>query len=87
MDLQTASNQVGEHFQMLMNKFVEGKKNLPSWGAAVDTAVAGYVKAMEHWVIGNLVWSFKTPRYFGPQHDQVKRTRIVTLYPISYEDA
>lgn len=87
VDLQTASDQVGERFQILMNKFVEGKEKIPSWGPAVDASVAAYVQAMEHWVIGNLVWSFKTPRYFGSQHDQVKRTRVVSLRPRSYEDA
>ncbi|KAI0696796.1 isoprenoid synthase domain-containing protein [Cytidiella melzeri] len=81
VDLQTASDIVGEHFRKLLERFTENKHLLPSWGLAVDAAVAAYVKAMEHWVIGNLVWSFETTRYFGPHYAEVKRTRVVNLRP------
>ena len=86
VDLQTASDMVGEHFKRLMDRFVEGKGKLPSWGMEVDAAVAAYVRAMEHWVVGNLEWSFETQRYFGPQHQEVKRTRVVVLKPLEFED-
>lgn len=79
VDLQTAADFVGYHFRTLMDKFTEGKKNLPSWGLEVDTGVQAYIQAMEHWIIGNLDWSFETKRYFGSQHDEVKRTLLVTL--------
>ena len=81
VDLQAASDLVGQHFKHLMDKFTEGKRKLPSWDLDVDTAVAAYVKAMEHWIIGNLDWSFETQRYFGPQHAEVKRSLMVTLRP------
>ncbi|GBE88250.1 Linoleate 10R-lipoxygenase COP4 [Sparassis crispa] len=81
VDLQTASDEVGDHFKKLIDRFVATKQQLPSWGAMIDTAVADYVKAMEHWVIGNLIWSFSTQRYFGVEHDTIKRTLLVTLRP------
>ena len=81
VDLQSASDLVGQHFKYLMGKFIEGKKNLPSWGLEVDTAVGAYVQAMEHWVIGNLDWSFETQRYFGAQNAEIKRTLIVNFLP------
>lgn len=86
IDLQTASDLIGVQFRTLMKKFTEGKAKLPSWGLEVDAAVAAYVKAMEHWIIGNLDWSFKTQRYFGPQHADIKRTLMVTLRPRRFED-
>ena len=66
--VQTASDRVGEHFKILMDRFVRGKKGLPSWGLPLDSAIAAYIAAMEHWVVGNLEWSFETQRYFGPMH-------------------
>ena len=37
--------------------------------------------AMEHWVIGNLEWSFETNRYFGAEHARVKESLVVVLLP------
>lgn len=85
IDLQTASDLVGDHFAELMRCFLEGKRALPSWGLATDTAVAAYVKALEHWVKGNLVWSFETQRYFGPKHEEIKKTLLVVLRAPSFD--
>lgn len=81
ISLQEASDLIGAHFAALMNRFVEVKKQLPSFGAALDDAVAKYVVAMEHWVIGNLEWSFESQRYFGAEHTRVKETLVVVLSP------
>jgi len=81
VDLQTASDLVGEHFQTLMDRFLSVKNQLPSWGPSVDAIVTRYLKSMEHWIIGNLEWSFETQRYFGPLHAEIKTTRVVTLRP------
>lgn len=86
VDLQAASDRVGAHFRQLMARFMDGKKHLPSWGLEVDIAVTAYVRAMEHWIVGNLDWSFETQRYFGPQHAEVKRTRKVMLSPPELEE-
>lgn len=79
-DLQTASDMVGEHFQKLMDQFIMLQGQLPSWSPEVDAAVTDYITAMQHWVIGNLEWSFKTQRYFGKEHARIKDTRVVTLW-------
>ena len=81
IDLQTAVDLVGDHFKVLMARFVEAKTRLPSWGAATDETARKYVKAMEHWVTGNLEWSFETQRYFGPLHAEIKKTRTIFLRP------
>ncbi|KZT73096.1 terpenoid synthase [Daedalea quercina L-15889] len=85
VDLQTAVDLVGQHFKTLMDRFMEVKSRLPSWGSAVDQTVQMYVEAMEHWVSGNLEWSFETQRYFGPLHGEIKRTRIVPIRPHEVE--
>ncbi|THH27414.1 hypothetical protein EUX98_g6777 [Antrodiella citrinella] len=80
LDLQGAADYVGVHFKVLMDQFLEDKKRLPSWGAEMDARVAQFVMASESWVVGNLNWSFETPRYFGSQRQKVKDTMVVTLY-------
>ena len=82
IDLQAASDYVGAHFTALMDTFLRAKASLRSFGsAALDDGVARYVAAMEHWVIGNLDWSFTSPRYFGAAVQQVKESLVVVLSP------
>ena len=81
LDIQGAADAVGVHFKGLIDTFLEAKASLPSWGAEVDAQVAQYAMAMEQWVIGNLNWSFETQRYFGHARHEIKRTRVVQLYP------
>ena len=79
ISLQQAANTVGEHSAKLMEDLNDAKKRLPNWGGRIDIDVARYIGALEDWVIGNLEWSFKTVRYFGPTHDEVKKSRVVAL--------
>ena len=81
IDLQTASDLVGDHFKVLIDRFLSCKAQLPSWGPEWDDTVSQFVMAMESWIIGNLEWSFETQRYFGPYHAKIKETLIVELYP------
>jgi hypothetical protein len=81
IDIQAASDYVGIHFGQLMDRFMADKACLQSFGSALDAEVARYVDAMSQWVIGNLEWSFETKRYFGGNHAEVRRTRVVTLRP------
>ena len=78
-DLQGAADRVGERFAGLMASFEANKSELPSWGPDLDVAARAFVKGLEMWVIGNCQWSLATQRYFGPQLDVVKRTRVVKL--------
>ncbi|KAI0261488.1 terpenoid synthase [Gloeopeniophorella convolvens] len=80
-DLQAASDYVGEYYAGLMERYLANREQLPTFGPEVDADVRRYVRAMENWPIGNLEWSFETNRYFGPLHDEVKRTRLVVLTP------
>lgn len=80
-NLQEAADNAGLLFGDLMNRFMEERKKLPSWGPGLDRDVNRYVDAIGHWVVGNLHWSFETRRYFGSALEDVKRTRIVKLRP------
>jgi hypothetical protein len=81
IDLQAASDEVGVYFKELMDRFMTDRTRLRSWGPSIDADVERYVKAMGHWVIGNLEWSFETQRYFGSDHGNIKTTRVVILRP------
>ncbi|TDL25607.1 terpenoid synthase [Rickenella mellea] len=79
LNLQEASDYIGFIFCSLMKEFLEGKSQLRSRSLHPDAAVNAYISALEHWVIGNLIWSFESRRYFGMEHYDVKATRVVTL--------
>ncbi|KAI0833263.1 terpenoid synthase [Trametes gibbosa] len=86
LDLQGAADCVGVHVKGLVDTFLDAKRSLPSWGPKIDNEVALYTMAMETWVIGNLNWSFETQRYFGHARHEIKRTRVVHLYPRRVEE-
>ena len=81
LNLQEAADHAGVLFGDLVSRFIAERKKLPSWGPDLDRDVGRYVDAIGHWVVGNLYWSFETPRYFGSALEDVKRTRIVKLRP------
>ncbi|KAI0711928.1 terpenoid synthase [Cerioporus squamosus] len=75
IDLQAASDLVGEHFQGLMDRFMETKARLPSYWPRCRR------RGRTHWVIGNLEWSFESQRYFGSEHRRVRENGVVLLRP------
>ncbi|TFY62989.1 hypothetical protein EVJ58_g3512 [Rhodofomes roseus] len=79
--LQTAVDLAGARFKQVMDQFQADKVLLPSWGPEMDAVVAKFVRALETWIIGFIVWSFETTRYFGGLGEEVKRTRVVKLFP------
>ncbi|KAJ3766764.1 isoprenoid synthase domain-containing protein, partial [Lentinula raphanica] len=81
IDLQAASDCVGSYFKQLMDRHVDARKRLPSWGPEIDADVARWLAAMIRWVRGNLDWSFESQRYFGPSFLEVKETGVVHLRP------
>ncbi|KAI0346574.1 terpenoid synthase [Trametopsis cervina] len=83
VDLQAACDLVGDRCKTLIERFTAVEKDLPS--ELDTTAVAAFVGAMKDWVVGNLLWSFESTRYFGPQHAEVRRTLVVTLRPQAFE--
>ena len=64
-----------------IDRFNAERKNLPSWGDAVDRDVATYVQGLADWIVGSLHWSFLSERYFGKGGAEVKKTRVLYLSP------
>ncbi|TFY71414.1 hypothetical protein EVG20_g1594 [Dentipellis fragilis] len=87
MTIQEASDYTGRQYQKLMDGFVADKAQLRSFGADVDKNVMTYIESMQHWPIGNLVWSFETPRYFGAAREQILKTRVVVLKPLEEDES
>lgn len=64
-----------------IDRFNSERKNLPSWGTAIDRDVATYVDGLADWIVGSLHWSFSSERYFGKDGAEIKRTRVLCLSP------
>lgn len=54
IELQAASDYIGTYFKVLMDRYLDARKRIPSWGPDVDPGVARYMDATAHWVRGNL---------------------------------
>lgn len=79
LTLQQAADHVGVLFKSLLHSFLTNKEALPSIAPGVDQDVAKYVFAMEQWIVGNIGWSFASQRYFGSEHEEVRRSLVVKL--------
>lgn len=81
LDLQSAVDFVGELCRQSIDRFLEDRRNLPSWGEEIDRQVNIYVDGLADWIVGSLHWSFESERYFGKNGRTVKATRVVDLLP------
>ncbi|KAH7884649.1 terpenoid synthase [Phlebopus sp. FC_14] len=79
ISVQDAMDRAGVVFGELMDRYLRDKCRIRSWGPEIDEDVAQYMDAIGYWVVGNLQWSFETPRYFGDQREEVLRTRRIDM--------
>lgn len=77
--LQRTIDYIGEEFSSLITDFAADKETLRSFGEKVDENVYLFISALETWIVGNICWSFSTKRYFGKDHEEVRRTLMVRL--------
>jgi len=82
IDLQSAVDFVGNMCKQSIDRFIEERSRLPSWGPEIDRQVDIYVAGLADWIVGSLHWSFESERYFGKNGRQVKATRVVELLPL-----
>ncbi|KAF5392278.1 hypothetical protein D9757_001488 [Collybiopsis confluens] len=54
MELQAAADYIGVYFKELMDRFLDARGRIPSFGTEIDAGVAQYLDALAHWVRGNL---------------------------------
>jgi hypothetical protein len=81
LDLQSAVDFVGEMCKQSINRFIDDRAALPSWGVKIDRDVSVYVDGLANWIVGSLHWSFMTERYFGTNGAKIKAGRVVNLLP------
>ncbi|KAJ7682965.1 isoprenoid synthase domain-containing protein [Mycena rosella] len=81
LDLQSAVDFVGEMCKQSIDRFIEDRASLPSWGPKIDREVSIYVDGLADWIVGSLHWSFMSERYFGTSGAKVKASRVVDLLP------
>lgn len=81
MTLQEAANQVGVVFESLMKTYIKNKSLVRSFGPEQDAKIQEYMENVGYWAVGNLEWSFKSQRYFGPAHEEIRTTGVVKLSP------
>lgn len=82
--LQQAANDVGRSFKSLLGEYLKNKKRIPTlvgnrYDEKVTEAIGAYLKTLEDWTSGNLIWSFESMRYFGARHKEVQRSLVVRL--------
>ena len=82
MALQEAVDFVGDLCKKSIDRFMEDRARIPSWGPEIDVQVQAYVQGLADWIVGSLHWSFDSERYFGKEGLQVKKNRIVELAPV-----
>ncbi|KAH9926842.1 isoprenoid synthase domain-containing protein [Amylocystis lapponica] len=81
LDLQSAVDFVGDLCKQSIDRFLQLREELPSWGPELDRQVNVYVGGLANWISGSLKWSFESERYFGKSGLNVKKTRVVHLLP------
>jgi len=79
LDLQSAFDFVGDMCKKSIDRFIENRDMLPSWGPEIDRQVQVYVSGLADWIVGSLHWSFDSDRYFGKLGPEVKVTRTLQL--------
>jgi hypothetical protein len=86
LTINEAIDYVAELCEKSMNRFVETRSKVPSWGEVIDKEVSIYLDGLQHWMSGVLDWYFVTERYFEKVVADVKANRIVTLAPRRIQD-
>jgi hypothetical protein len=81
LDLQRASDYIGQLCKGAIQHFEDNRAILPSWGEELDWQVAIYIEGLQNWIIGSPRWSFDSTRYFEKDGHVVKRDRMVELLP------
>ena len=80
MDVPAAMKWLEEFGKDRVATFLDGIKELPSWGPEIDAKIQRYVNGMGYLVRGTDAWCYKSKKYWGEKGEEVRTTRIVTLF-------
>ncbi|KAI0079068.1 terpenoid synthase [Panus rudis PR-1116 ss-1] len=78
--LQRAIDIVTAMLARRVQDYADLKKQLPSFGPEVDSELAKYFKALEHYVQGTVVWYYESPRYFRGMDVSNKKDMVIPVY-------
>ncbi|EJD00856.1 uncharacterized protein FOMMEDRAFT_90136 [Fomitiporia mediterranea MF3/22] len=70
---------ISKLYEGFSDTILECKGKIKSFRTRENEDIRVYIYAMEQWDYRNLVWSFNMQGYFGPEHEEVKHTRVVKL--------
>ncbi|EMD32718.1 hypothetical protein CERSUDRAFT_99095 [Gelatoporia subvermispora B] len=85
--LQTAVDILTGMLAQRVIDYAELKKQLPSFGPSVDSELARYLKALEQYVQGTVVWYYMSPRYFRGQDVSNRKNLVVPVFERTAPDA
>ncbi|KIY71260.1 terpenoid synthase, partial [Cylindrobasidium torrendii FP15055 ss-10] len=82
VDIQGAIDIISAEYDRCRLEFLRHFNNLPDFGnPKVNGVLERFCLRLGSWVTTNDEWSFLTPRYFGEEYEQVRKTRTVKLLP------
>ncbi|KIJ31868.1 hypothetical protein M422DRAFT_266350 [Sphaerobolus stellatus SS14] len=79
LGVQDAITYSGEMFHNTAREFMQTIQNLPQFTPEDDKGLREHTLSMINWIVALDEWSLLTPRYFGNQRFQVRRTRMIEL--------
>ena len=80
VDVPTAMQWLEVFGRDIVTTFLNGIKELPSWGPEIDRKIQQYVNGIGYLVRGTDALCYKSERYWGEKGKEVGRTRIATLF-------
>lgn len=72
--LQEAMDEAGRMIQQRYRRWYMALADMPSWGSQMDRVVLKYLDGLRGIVLGSLLWSFWTGRYFNKEEGELLRT-------------
>ncbi len=81
VDLEHALEWAAEYHSEVETKFIEGLKDIPSFGPEIDPQLQEYILGLANWPRCNDCWNFESGRYFGNKGLEIQKTRRITLLP------
>jgi len=81
VDVPTAMQRLEVFGRDIVTTFLNGIKELPSWGPEIDRKIQQYVNGIGYLVRGTDALCYKSERYWGEKGKEVWMTRVVTLFP------
>ncbi|KAK8039638.1 Presilphiperfolan-8-beta-ol synthase [Apiospora rasikravindrae] len=80
LSLQDAMDEAGRMLDACYQRWHNAVATMPSWGPVLDRRVLMYLDGLRNIVLGSLLWSFWTGRYFDKEEGRrVRETRVLGI--------